>query len=208
VNDKKSPIDRALDLFVYGPLGFALEARRLLPDMVEKGRQQVSGQMLQAKVVGEYAVQQGQEDAGKALESLQHRAGSALETIGRLRGDVAPPSRHAPAQSGNSAAATRPASPPPPPPPAPPAAAPEPAATAPAPTDNSSENHTGAAATRDSELEVAALAIPDYDSLSASQVVPRLAGLSLDELEAVRGYEASHRGRKTILNRVAQLQAS
>jgi hypothetical protein len=52
----------------------------------------------------------------------------------------------------------------------------------------------------------AALAIPDYDSLSASQVVPRLAGLSIDELEAVRSYEAAHRGRKTILGRVAQLQ--
>jgi hypothetical protein len=44
--------------------------------------------------------------------------------------------------------------------------------------------------------------------LSASQVVPRLSGLSPDELQAVRDYEAAHRGRKTILSRVAQLQAS
>jgi hypothetical protein len=51
------------------------------------------------------------------------------------------------------------------------------------------------------------LAIPDYDSLSASQVVPRLAGLSRQELEAVRTYEQAHRARKTILNRVAQLQS-
>jgi hypothetical protein len=51
------------------------------------------------------------------------------------------------------------------------------------------------------------LAIPDYDSLSASQVVTRLEGLSPDELEAVRAYEAAHRGRKTILNKAAQLQA-
>ena len=34
------------------------------------------------------------------------------------------------------------------------------------------------------------LAIPDYDSLSASQVVPRLAGLSPAELDAVQRYEA------------------
>ncbi|HEX8581486.1 MAG TPA: hypothetical protein VF640_04120, partial [Acidimicrobiales bacterium] len=53
---------------------------------------------------------------------------------------------------------------------------------------------------------VGQLAIPDYDSLSASQVVPRLAGLSPDELEAVGAYEAETRGRKTILNRIAQLQ--
>jgi hypothetical protein len=50
------------------------------------------------------------------------------------------------------------------------------------------------------------LAITDYDSLSASQVVTRLEGLTVDELEAVRAYEAAHRGRKTILNKVAQIQ--
>lgn len=56
--------------------------------------------------------------------------------------------------------------------------------------------------------QAALLAIPDYDSLSASQVVPRLAGLTTEELEAVRRYEASHRARRTILGRVAQLQQS
>ena len=50
------------------------------------------------------------------------------------------------------------------------------------------------------------LAIPDYDSLAASQVVPRLRALDGTELEAVRAYEAAGRGRKTILNRIAQLQ--
>jgi hypothetical protein len=56
--------------------------------------------------------------------------------------------------------------------------------------------------------EAALLAIPDYDSLAASQVIPRLAGLTADELEAVRSYEAAHRARRTILGRVAQLQQS
>jgi hypothetical protein len=54
--------------------------------------------------------------------------------------------------------------------------------------------------------DVDELAITDYDSLSASQVVTRLEGLTVGELEAVRAYEAAHRGRKTILNKVAQLQ--
>ncbi|MGH9211772.1 MAG: hypothetical protein ACRD2C_13965 [Acidimicrobiales bacterium] len=53
--------------------------------------------------------------------------------------------------------------------------------------------------------EASTLAIPDYDSLSASQVVNRLPSLTPDELEAVRAYEAAHRGRKTILNKAAQL---
>lgn len=51
------------------------------------------------------------------------------------------------------------------------------------------------------------LAIPGYDSLSASQVVQRLAGLTGEELSAVRDYEEAHRGRRTILNRVDQLQS-
>ena len=49
------------------------------------------------------------------------------------------------------------------------------------------------------------LAVPDYDALSASQVVPRLASLSPEELEAVRAYERAHRNRQTILGRVSQL---
>jgi len=55
-------------------------------------------------------------------------------------------------------------------------------------------------------VAVESLAIPDYDNLSASQVVPRLDGLSPDELEAVRRYERANRQRRTILNKVAQLQ--
>ena len=52
------------------------------------------------------------------------------------------------------------------------------------------------------------LAIPGYDSLSASQVVQRLAGLNPSELAAIGSYEAAGRGRRTILNRVAQLRDS
>ena len=49
-------------------------------------------------------------------------------------------------------------------------------------------------------LDSAELAIPGYDSLSASQVVQRLAGLAPPELEAVRTYEAADRGRRTNLD--------
>jgi len=50
------------------------------------------------------------------------------------------------------------------------------------------------------------LPILSYDSLAASQVVDRLSGLDADELEAVRRYEVAHRGRRTILTRIAQLE--
>ena len=53
--------------------------------------------------------------------------------------------------------------------------------------------------------QVDALAIPDYDELSASQVVERLEGLDPASLDAIRRYEGAHRGRNTILGKIAQL---
>lgn len=50
------------------------------------------------------------------------------------------------------------------------------------------------------------LPIAGYDSLSASQVVGRLASLTQTELDAVESYEAAHRSRRTILAKVAQLR--
>jgi hypothetical protein len=49
------------------------------------------------------------------------------------------------------------------------------------------------------------LAIPGYDTLSASQVVRRLEGLGAGELDAVYEYELATRGRRTILHRARQL---
>lgn len=51
------------------------------------------------------------------------------------------------------------------------------------------------------------LPIQDYDSLAASQVVPRLATLSAEDLAIVQRYEQAGRHRQTILHRVAQLLA-
>jgi hypothetical protein len=76
--------------------------------------------------------------------------------------------------------------PPPPPPPRPLRASPAPSAprAVPPPPD---------------------LAIPEYDTLSASQVVRRLDGLGRADLEAVYRHEAATRGRRTILHRAQQL---
>lgn len=57
-------------------------------------------------------------------------------------------------------------------------------------------------------VDASELAIPDYDSLAASQVVPRLASLEPAELALVLDYEQGHRSRQTIINRVRQLQAT
>jgi len=63
----------------------------------------------------------------------------------------------------------------------------------------------GAAAAA-ADIDPGDLPIPDYDLLSASQVVPRLESLDAAELELVGRYEAGTRGRRTILAKVAQLR--
>lgn len=183
MNDSKSPLDRVVELFVYAPVGLALSARDLVPGLVERGRRQVDPQVGVARMVGQMAVSQGRSQAEKALEQAVASAQATLEQLGVL--DRSEPS---PGPEASSTPATSP-----PPPPAPsdgPIVAP---AAPPVPRTGN-----GPAA--------GALAIPDYDSLSASQVLPRLSSLSNDELEAVRAYEHAHRGRKTILNKIAQLQ--
>ena len=183
MNDSKSPLDRVVELFVYAPVGLALSARDLVPGLVERGRRQVDPQVGVARMVGQMAVSQGRSQAEKALEHAVASAQATLEQLGVLD--------HSEPSPGPEASSTPATSPPPPPPPSDgPIVAP---AAPPVPRTGN-----GPAA--------AALAIPDYDSLSASQVLPRLSSLSNDELEAVRAYEQAHRGRKTILNKIAQLQ--
>ena len=165
MTERKSPIEQALDLFFYAPLGFMFHAQEVVEELVEKGHQQV----VAARMFGKFAI----EDQGpKMVSELQKRVeGVAGQVTGR--GSSAKPT---PATSnGSSMAATQTSAPVAPP-------------------------------TATHGPDAAGLAIPDYDSLSASQVVPRLEGLSDGELDAVRAYESGHRGRKTILSKIAQLQ--
>jgi hypothetical protein len=170
VSDRKNPLEQALDLFVYAPLGLLLNADEVIPQLIEKGKQQVA----MARMFGKFAVDQGQTEASKAIAKVQEQA---TEVVGQL-GNNRRPARGAPAPAAKAAAGPVPR------------AAPRPAPTVPV--------TNGPAAMT--------LAIPDYDSLSASQVVPRLEGLAIPELDAVRQYEIANRGRKTILNKIAQLQ--
>lgn len=161
----KSPLDHAVDLIVYAPLGLAVAARDALPDLIDKGRRQLGGQVSTARMMGEMAVAQGQREADKAISQVWER-------LAELK--LFPEGRPSP----------------PPEPDAPP--------TSPSPPESPAQ--PGPSVTAED------LAIPGYDSLSAPQVVQRLAGLSSEELELVRQYEAGTRRRKTILTRISQLQ--
>ena len=199
-DDHKTPLDALLELGLYAPLGLALEARDRLPDLITRGRQQVTSLTTLYRMMGDYSVRQAEKDWRKRWEELQ----STLQSVGLL------PEPHPPASAGTQ--------------PAPPpeavvdvasssngSASSKGAANGAAPASSSNGSVSSAASTPSAEEPAvrtrADLAIPGYDTLSASQVVQRLAGLSAEELAAVRDYESGTRGRRTILSKIASLQS-
>jgi hypothetical protein len=198
MNDRNTPLEQLLDLMVFAPFGLAVTIAEELPQMADKGRARLSQRTAAARLVGQLAVAEGR----------------------RRLGVTPPPAPPAP-RTAPPDASTGPASPPVPPAPGGSTAPPPPrgSATPPpggqgAPTSTSARRRAVAPAPAASAAPAVAdplrssdqLAIPGYDSLSASQVVQRLASLSPSELEAVRAYESAHRGRRTILARVSQLE--
>ena len=70
MTDERSPLEQALDLLVYAPLGMALTARTQLPDLVAKGRAQIEGQVTVARFIGQFAVKQGKVEVEKRLKAF------------------------------------------------------------------------------------------------------------------------------------------
>jgi hypothetical protein len=180
--DDRTPIEQlveqAADLFLYAPIGLFFEGPTLLPKLAEQGRVHARN----ARVFGQFAVRHGEAEVRRRVGDVEQQAGEVLRTFGLLP-DRDETDRGAP----------------------------------PAPADDAIVDDLGARLSGNGHGPepsgqvagpgVDELAIPGYDSLSASQVVTRLEGLTPPELEAVRAYESANRGRKTILNKVAQLQS-
>ena len=216
----RSLADQALDVLVYAPAGVLITAVEDLPGMAAKGRARLDQQLRNAQVVGRFAV-------GMGWRQLQQRIASVVHREGGEPGEPAGPPVHppAPAQAGGSAGArgtgvarvhraqgtvtgasatVRSTSgtvrnaggsiSPVHPPEAEPEAAPGLASVA-------TPGHASVA-TPDPAVD---RAIPDYDTLSASQVVRRLGGLGPDELRAVIRHELATRSRRSIVNRAEQL---
>lgn len=201
--DPKTPIDQALDVFVYLPIGFVLEFPRSIPRYIERGRRHFDAVIR----IGRETIPNGAPT--EQFDRLQAQTRNTLRALGVVSGNGANGARtpspfSAPgspsSRSSSSAVAAGRASVP--------GATPAPTDAEPSSPISASASVTSIAAPDEPSIDSDTLAIPDYDSLSASQVVPRLDSLSLDELELVRQYESAKRGRKTILSKIAQLQAS
>jgi hypothetical protein len=211
VADDKPPVQKAVELFVYAPVGAACYVRDMLPSMmgifIARGKREVSSRGAAAVPpspppvppevkrridesvgVARYMAEGGlgvaRDVAGSSLGVAREVAGSALAQFlamranGEVLSDDGPPSTAPTAPAEPTVAAPTPPNPPVPPPDA----------------DWATQVPS-----------VDALPIPDYDELSASQVVERLEGLDRESLDAIRRYETEHRGRNTILGKIAQL---
>ena len=181
----KSPLDRVLDVVVFGPAGLAITLGEEFPKLVDKGRHRVEGQVHTARLVGQFAVQFGRQKVEEWTGSTATKASSAV--AGVTPGPAASTRTREPAHKGG--------------------AEPGPHVGADAADATGAEQPAPAGGTN-GYAPGRHLAIPGYDSLSASQVVQRLDGLSGAELEEVRAHELASRRRRTILSRVEQLLAA
>ena len=198
---------------MFAPVGVAMFAKDTVPTFlkmfVSRGQTELASRKKslhdhanQYRTVGKFAVKYGgpvvKQQAEERLDGARRRAEETFSGLIVTRGGGADTTATTPAATA---------------PDAPPAkvtkvdahgATTVQGATNGAAVDRATTNGTnGKAAT---PVHVApALAIPEYDQLSASQVVERLDGLTQDELDAVRAYEVAHRGRATILGKITQL---
>ncbi len=182
-----NPVDKAVDILVFAPLGVAMFAKETVPTFLkmfvarghtelEHRRKELRDQANQYRTIGHLAVKYGGPEVRRQAEAtVDGVRRKAQESLAGLTTREQPAPSEAPTPRPERSVATHPA----------PAPRPEPSAG------------NGRAS--------AALAIPDYDQLSASQVVARLDGLAPDELRTIRAYESEHRGRNTILGKIAQL---
>ena len=220
MSQQQSPIERAVDLLVFAPIGVAMFAKDTVPTFmkmfVSRGQTELQrqGKSLrdhanQYRAVGKFAVKYGGPEVKRQAEGKLDGARRLCEEtftgliVGRTGGGGEEPAE-APAPKAAPAAAKAEPKPAKPAKPKAPAKAAAKADARRGSIGNGSAAGNGAAASSPAPA-APTLAIPEYDQLSASQVVERLEGLTSGELDAVREYELAHRGRNTILGKITQL---
>jgi len=187
VADDKDTAERAKELLVYGPVGLALFLRDTAPQFlrmfvargrteVQQRRRAVGDQLGQMRAMGESAATDGGPEVLRIVSTgLATLRERAEEALSALTAAV-----------NDAAQADEP----------------------PAQVQREEERPLAPVPERPATGGVGSgpdLAIPDYDDLSASQVVERLDGLGFSDLEAIRTYEAAHRARNTILGKIDQI---
>lgn len=203
MSDQKNPLDQALeqaaDAFVHAPIGLLFDGPGSYEELVKNGRMQVNT----ARMMGQFAVQAGQTEVEKRAKELDGPVADFLRGLGVLpkapkKADPMPaptPTKATPTAEAPAEPAEKPATP---------TKATKKAASKKSTTSKKTAKKK-AAAKKTSGPSAEGLAIPGYESLSASQVVQRLGGLSEAELLAIEAYEQAKRARKTVLGKIDKL---
>jgi hypothetical protein len=187
-DEGNDPLRELLDVFVFAPIGAFLHGPETVGDLATKGRQDVANARFIGRMALDRGTAEGREQVGAIVDDLTRRGVDLLVAAARAAGLPFDGDRAEPPDGDRQTE--------------PHLRVVEPDETAPAP------DAAGVEGADVDGPDVDSLAIPGYDTLAASQVVPRLDDLSDTELADVQDYERSHRGRMTILSRIAQLRAS
>jgi hypothetical protein len=171
-----------LDLFdvvLYAPIGFVYEYRKVLPQLVKKGRSQVQLGMFLGRMAASKGGSGAERATADALTTLATVAARGITELGQAVG-LAPPEDETPPidvvdvkevvpEPGKKTAKTKPVS-------------------------------TTKKVNRGPRLPIAG-----YDELTAREIVALLEDLTPAQRERVRSYETSNRNRKTVLAKLDRL---
>jgi len=208
---------RLLDIAVYAPVGLVVAVGESFPRLIADGRRRLGPGVASAQVVGRFAASAGYGLLCRRLDGLR-RSGATQpqpvatqpQPVATQPQPVATPRDEVPEGRGGEGATggDRDVAP---------SRRGRDAAVRDAPVRDGAARPARSGVRRSVEAPggpdpgsgptpaVEALAIPGFASLSASQVVQRLDGLTESELRDLRAFEAGTRHRRTILNRVDQL---
>jgi hypothetical protein len=185
--DGPNPVEQLLELLLYAPIGLLYEYPEVLPKLIKRGKSQVQ----LAKVFGQLAMNQRQEDHAGPVGDITSVASSVvariITDIGAQIG-LAPP----------SASPSKPAS-------WPDRGEPEPSDPSPS-ADGADPDGSDAVEEVEADGGERSLPIAGYDSLTARELIPLLDELSGEQRARVRTYETSHRNRKTVLAKLDRLE--
>lgn len=213
--DRPNPPDlgtTAADLLFFGPLGFVLSARTLVPQLISEGRKKTEEQVRLARTIGQFVVPIARRKVEKTARERLGQAEALVQDVLATRSPQPEPRRAtaapvnasgdeadgvvARARTGSGNATARRAR----------GASTGSAAKSASAGKKSAANRQATPKPRAATTPPAGnrLGIDGYDALPASTIVGLLDGLTKAQLRAVDAHESAGRQRSTILHGVAQ----
>ncbi len=181
---EKDPIEQAVELLLYAPVGLLYEYQNVLPQLVKRGKSQVQ----LARVIGKMAVDRQTSGADESFErvvgGLLDATAQVLTGVGEAIG-LAPPSDDTDRVDDGASTATAP----------------------PSKADASlSAQPSSARAAKQKTEAPQRLPIARYEDLKAKEIIPLLEDLNSDQLSRIAVYEKENRARKTVLAKIERLK--